>query len=945
MDNKLYVQWSHGNIPKSYFQNGKYPSGYESEWLWENQYIPLPHYVNNTLVSKHIYRREKVGINGFWTAPIPISVNEDDIKLAIKELNLGFDFDSFPLVNTINSTDKLYINNGNNSAILYSTIKQDILSSVSSSNKILTSVDITTTFNNSNNHLYTTFNPISIDYLYNNILKTITIGGSYDIGLYSSTGLSRLVYYTIIPSTNTLGIYQGDESASPEQPTIPINDFILGYTLVTDNNTTNILYTENVIYVGKGGYDTDNGNSLNTRVATFTKSLQLKTLHPEYSIVCLDSSYFNENVSIDLDSYSLEIFAPNAEFNGTWTCTGDSTMSVNIRRHYGTINITNEGTIVLNNSTILNNLTLNLSAKLKCGYSEITNLTANDNTSIYCSHIRGTFSYSDLNNLTVKGRINDIYYPSIVVDATELVKGIAKLSDQTNAEDAATNATITNINDTYIITPRKLRYFWEKIKTIQLFGHKILGNGTLYTDRSKLDFVNSNGNEFTITDDSVNDKTIVNISKSGIGTKSVDETGLTNNYFPYYDSISGAYKVKDFTPIENSLSGWVTVGTNGQYASLQAAYDAGKRNLLVISNLTLTQDQVLGQNLNIIAAYKGITITCGNYSLGTSLLNSYVFGITFTTALQNGKSFTATSFSTGSDTTFKNCIITDTGVSIHNFFQCRFEDTKLTCANADINFRLSSFKDCELAGGGASCIIGSQLSGAPVIFEGYTIFSGTFPSINNACDFSKSHKIEASGLTYIVVGSSFKLVESVNGTSTILKYAVPTEADTNNISITNSTFNSLSKYNNDNTTSVYFKFTNVHFASTTTQTLTGLKAKFVNCSFASSLIIPSGADCQFYNCQIGQTTGSKTITFDSGSNGCFIDSKESGIVLNSTFIKIEGGEHTTIAVNGNNNIITGIRKSTSIVLGSVTGNIVTDNLCDTDIINVAGNEFANNVTY
>lgn len=69
---KLYVQWSHGDVPASYFENGKYPNGNESVWVWENIYIPVDHTVNGVTLTGHRYRREKVGLSGKWTVPIPL---------------------------------------------------------------------------------------------------------------------------------------------------------------------------------------------------------------------------------------------------------------------------------------------------------------------------------------------------------------------------------------------------------------------------------------------------------------------------------------------------------------------------------------------------------------------------------------------------------------------------------------------------------------------------------------------------------------------------------------------------------------------------------------------------------------------------------------------------------------------------------------------------------
>lgn len=53
-----------------------------------------------------------------------------------------------------------------------------------------------------------------------------------------------------------------------------------------------------------------------------------------------------------------------------------------------------------------------------------------------------------------------------VDQATDTVLGLLQIQNQAGSEDAATNATIGNIDHTKAITGRGLRWFWEKVKTL-----------------------------------------------------------------------------------------------------------------------------------------------------------------------------------------------------------------------------------------------------------------------------------------------------------------------------------------------------------------------------------------------------------------------------------------------------------------------------------------------
>lgn len=267
-----------------------------------------------------------------------------------------------------------------------------------------------------------------INYLYLNNPVTLTVPPYLESPGKPDIEKSRFdLFYIYLPS-NTLNVLTGEEAETPVLPGTPANGLFVGFGLIHGDGSYEVgtAGTENVIYVGKGGDNSKDGRSSENRVLTFGRAMEIKALNPDFSIFCKDSGFYNENLTIDLDSYSLEIFAPNASFAGTWVCAGDGQFTFNAKRHTGSISMTNESSLVLNEGIHIEQITLNLSASLKCGFAEIATLTANDNASIYCSHIRGTFNYTDIETLTIKGRINDEQYPT--VGHTILDNGTAKVS-------------------------------------------------------------------------------------------------------------------------------------------------------------------------------------------------------------------------------------------------------------------------------------------------------------------------------------------------------------------------------------------------------------------------------------------------------------------------------------------------------------------------------------
>ena len=74
----LFVQYSHDILFD--YSTGKWPTGNETTFDWENNYIPQDHVYNGKTVGPHVWRREKLGLNGTWSYPQPFAINNANIE-------------------------------------------------------------------------------------------------------------------------------------------------------------------------------------------------------------------------------------------------------------------------------------------------------------------------------------------------------------------------------------------------------------------------------------------------------------------------------------------------------------------------------------------------------------------------------------------------------------------------------------------------------------------------------------------------------------------------------------------------------------------------------------------------------------------------------------------------------------------------------------------------
>lgn len=118
----------------------------------------------------------------------------------------------------------------------------------------------------------------------------------------------------------------------------------------------------------------------------------------------------------------------------------------------------------------------------------------------------GDMLFAKVANATLAADFFYLPFATLVPDATETVKGKAEISTQAESEDAATNATVGNVDHTRIMSGRGLRYFWDKVKTLattfssSLKAKQIAGDYGVLTDGASITWdASSIGNAAQVT--------------------------------------------------------------------------------------------------------------------------------------------------------------------------------------------------------------------------------------------------------------------------------------------------------------------------------------------------------------------------------------------------------------------------------------------------------------
>jgi hypothetical protein len=143
--NRIFMQYSH-DIDFDY-STGRFPNGSESSFDWEDNFIPVEHYLNGVLVGSHVWMKTKIGTDGIYSTPmrinIPISIID---KLELQ--NLGYNAATktttynfkFTLQDTeVITTNNFEVINGSLSNDEFVTILQEYFSGAFADNQILES--------------------------------------------------------------------------------------------------------------------------------------------------------------------------------------------------------------------------------------------------------------------------------------------------------------------------------------------------------------------------------------------------------------------------------------------------------------------------------------------------------------------------------------------------------------------------------------------------------------------------------------------------------------------------------------------------------------------------------------------------------------------------------------------------------------------------------------
>jgi len=348
----------------------------------------------------------------------------------------------------------------------------------------------------------------------------------------------------------------------------------------------------------------------------------------------------------------------------------------------------------------------------------------------------------------------------------------------------------------------------------------------------------------------------------------------------------------------------VTIGSSGNYATINAAIVAGKYNLKLISDITEISDSTVPEGNILIISGGGFEIDFATFNITfsyTALKSSLLIESTIITYAFTGAKILF-DFDTGNIALIQNCVnnnnstIGDTPIlnldqlnrcivkgcviSLPNFAVTLFEGT-------DATLLTHTLKDCEINGGGASCQpFGTWGFGG---FLSNIIFLGTFGSVEFAV--SKVANIRGDAvISLLIVGR--------NGSHT-LDHCEVTNIDLPNATlfvycisgyatkITNGSFKDFNSGTNS-INNLGVSLCNISFNNATT--INTKNSQFLNCIFESTLSI-TGDVVTLTNCRLNETV---TITGDNNTlNSCNAGNANAG----AKTITISGTADKTIVAS------------------------------------------------
>jgi len=769
-----------------------------------------------------------------------------------------------------------------------------------------------------------------------------------------------LVY---VDTAQTLKYLSSVESTEPSQPTLQTGQVAISYFLVSWDDTINstpLVANQNIIWVGKHGNDDNNGLNWDEQAKlTFTAAitdLNNKDTISQYGIRCHDNGYYTEEL---ITNYNIS--ADLATLNGTLYCISDVSIAINI----DTITVDSGSALIIDNAASkvflkVNKIVGNIEVRSGILY-------------IDCKNHTGTIT----NNGTIKGKINDTFYPNISSNAAGIttdVTGFGANIPETDINVQMALDTLNNLDVKKVVigsagTDKK---YLDSNRFVAKTGET--GAATLKQTYYKMLLGDANNeaaeyyivSESHVTPDSsknsaagyitgglhLNDTDFINFThvtdgvwrpiNNNLGSKLVNETALADKTIPYYDNATSKFIFKTPSQLLPDINlGYVTVGaTIGMYSTVALAIAALKYNILIVENTT--ENANINCPNNITVYIKGLKrdviwdVTGGNYLFSTSVSN--INGVTTENLTFNFKRTDTTSFfnstNSSSYTRFFNCNINDTSTALGRLTgssqDLLCENCNITLPNLNTCFCNNALlRHCNITGGGSSCVLGNQYTSLDDVR-----FIGTFSSTQIFSSYGESTVKNIKGTLTSRIGF-YTEMSNIQLPNCSLAYGGSDDSYSHNIS----NFKLKDLFTDNGGDTAVRRFTDGWFTGAVTFSRT--IAMVNNVRFVGNVIINTPGVCVFTNCKF-----EGSITVNANSNASFYNCVGTSVTFNAIYSAINGGQWTTIISNANYCSVQNVMKSTSISVNAANiGNIITGNHCDTDITIVTGNEYNNNIIY
>lgn len=376
-----------------------------------------------------------------------------------------------------------------------------------------------------------------------------------------------------------------------------------------------------------------------------------------------------------------------------------------------------------------------------------------------------------------------------------------------------------------------------------------------------------------------------------VSGKQSKHLSLNHTWVGNAEGLADEFPIAGFSPFK-------TVGTGGEFLTIKAAYAAGHTNLVQVGNIAENETFEVNNKRILFLGNRNFTLTWTatvTWFTGSTYFDIYFYNTTLVTS-------TARTFANGKahHVKFYNCSVTlgakllDDGgnarlTAIDSVITITLNETTLYAAETKLT-------RCSLSGNGNRlyALIATDIS-----------LSGTWGDINF---------IAINGLT----GSASGILIAAYGNAVISNVlATNLDVRTNQTSYifyaSNCELKSVGNY-----VAGIYKFSNCRFTGGATTMLAG--SVLTACRFGAAVTVSNDVE------MIACTT--------------------TGLTLTSIDNKIIGGVHTTIAVNGSKNLVTGVR-ATSITIASslskcrISQNITTNAITETD---PASHYYAGNFT-